>query len=50
MVYTFRPKPHDFEGWGIFQPVSDDTAEVVEEAGLPLLMEYLRRLQPLRLP
>jgi hypothetical protein len=49
LVYTFCPKPRDFEGWGIFQPVSEDTAEVVEEAGLPLVTEYLRRLQPLRL-
>ena len=43
LVYTFSPKPGDFEGWGIFQPISDDTAEVVEEAGLPLVAEYLRR-------
>src|SRR5439155_25066166 len=39
----------DFEGWALFQPVSDDTAEVAEEASLPLVTEYLQRLQPLRL-
>jgi hypothetical protein len=49
LVYTFRPKPRDFEGWGIFQPISHDTAEVVEEAWLPRVAEYLRHLPPLRL-
>ena len=49
LVYTFSPKPGDFEGWGIFQPISDDTAEVVEEAGLPIVAEYLRHLLLLRL-
>jgi hypothetical protein len=49
LVYTFRPKPRDFEGWAIFQPVSADTAVVTEEAGLPLVAEYLKRLPSLRL-
>lgn len=49
LVYTFRPQPRDFEGWGIFQPISADTAEVVEEAGLPMVAGYLRRFQALRL-
>jgi hypothetical protein len=49
MVYTFAPRPRDFEGWGIFQPVSAETAEMVEEAGLPQVAAYLQRLLPLRL-
>ncbi len=49
LVYTFAPQPREFEGWGIFQPVSEETAELVEEALLPRVAEYMRRLLPLRL-
>src|SRR5712691_12681259 len=49
MVYTFSPQPRDFQGWGLFQPVDAGTARVVEEADLPLVSEYLRRLPLLRL-
>src|SRR4051794_24495509 len=49
MVYTFSPRPRDFEGWGIFQPISAETAELVEDAGLPQVAAYLQRLMPLRL-
>lgn len=49
IVYTFTPKPRNFEGWGIFQPVDEKTAEVVEEPSLPQLGEYLNLLKPLRL-
>ncbi|MBD1924004.1 hypothetical protein H6F77_23465 [Microcoleus sp. FACHB-831] len=49
MVYTFTPKPQDFEGWGIFQPENSKTAELVEEANLPQVAEYLRLLKPVRL-
>ncbi|MEG4252223.1 MULTISPECIES: hypothetical protein [unclassified Microcoleus] len=49
MVYTFKPKPRNFEGWGIFQPVNEKIAEVVEEASLPQLTEYLQLLVPIRL-
>jgi hypothetical protein len=49
LVYTFRPEPRDFGGWALFQPVSANTAAVIEEAGLPLVAEYLKRLPALRL-
>ncbi|MEQ9000910.1 MAG: hypothetical protein RID53_30955 [Coleofasciculus sp. B1-GNL1-01] len=49
LIYTFTPQPSDFEGWGIFRPVDEKTAEVVEEASLPQLAEYLKLLKPLRL-
>lgn len=49
MIYTFTPKPRNFEGWGIFQPLDQKTAEVVDEPSLPQLEEYLKLLQPLRL-
>ncbi|WP_044204744.1 hypothetical protein [Coleofasciculus chthonoplastes] len=49
LIYTFTPQPRDFEGWGIFRPVDEKTAEVVEEASLPQLAEYLKLLKPLRL-
>ncbi|MCL1465363.1 hypothetical protein [Argonema galeatum] len=49
IIYNFAPKPRNFEGWGIFQPVNEKTAEVIDEASLPQLGEYLKLLQPLRL-
>jgi hypothetical protein len=49
MIYTFTPKPRNFEGWGIFQPVDIQTAEVSDEASLPQISEYLKRLKPLKL-
>ncbi|NJL63444.1 MAG: hypothetical protein HC903_18460 [Methylacidiphilales bacterium] len=49
MIYTFTPKPRNFEGWGIFQPVDMQTAEIVDEASLPQIGEYLKHLQPLKL-
>lgn len=49
IVYTFTPQPPDFEGWGIFQPIDGKTAQVVDEAGLPQLAEYLKLLKPWRL-
>lgn len=49
ITYTFTPQPADFEGWGIFQPVDEKTAEVVDEPSLPQLTDYLKLLKPLRL-
>ncbi|BAZ38816.1 hypothetical protein NIES4101_47610 [Calothrix sp. NIES-4101] len=49
MIYTFTPKPVNFEGWGIFQPVDIQTAAVVEEAILPQIGEYLQQFKPLKL-
>jgi hypothetical protein len=49
MVYSFAPKPQQFEGWGIFQPVDDQTAARVEEADLPEITAYLQQFQSIRL-
>lgn len=49
MVYTFTPKPSKFEGWGIFEPVDEKTATVVEEADLPQIVEYLQHFSQIRL-
>ena len=49
MVYTFTPKPRDFEGWGIFQPADEQTATLVEEADLPQIAAYLQHFQTVRL-
>jgi hypothetical protein len=49
MIYTFYSQPQDFEGWGIFEPLNEKTAEMVEEPSLPQVAEYLQLLKPLRL-
>ncbi|MBO3460723.1 hypothetical protein G7B40_035740 [Aetokthonos hydrillicola Thurmond2011] len=49
MVYTFTPKPSKFEGWGIFEPVDEKTATVVEQADLPEIVEYLQQFSQIRL-
>ncbi len=48
LVQTLAPRPADFEGWGIFQSVDTKTAQVVEEADLPLIAEYLGLFPVLR--
>ncbi|MGH1394400.1 MAG: hypothetical protein ACRAVC_10240 [Trichormus sp.] len=49
MIYTFTPKPSKFEGWGIFQPVDEKTAKVIETADLPQIAEYLQHFTQIRL-
>jgi hypothetical protein len=49
IVYTFSPKPRDFEGWGIFQPENEKTAIYLEEPSLPQIAEYLQQFKSLRL-
>ncbi|MBV6623387.1 MAG: hypothetical protein KI793_10685 [Rivularia sp. (in: Bacteria)] len=49
MAYTFIPEPEDFEGWGIFKPINSKQAAFIEEPSLPLICEYLKKFQPLRL-
>ena len=49
MIYTFKPQPRNFEGWGIFQPANEKVAAVVEEPSLPQMAEYLQLLVPIRL-
>lgn len=48
MVYTFIPKPHQFEGWGIFQPMDEQTTMLLEEADLPQIVAYLQNFQAVR--
>ena len=47
LVQTFRPRPRDFEGWGIFEAIDDATAQVVGEPSLAQVANYLRLLKPL---
>jgi hypothetical protein len=49
IVYCLQPQPADFEGWGIFQPVDNNTAAVVDEPTLPQIAAYVHLLKPLRL-
>ncbi|MBR8829849.1 MAG: hypothetical protein Cpurp_01450 [Chlorogloea purpurea SAG 13.99] len=49
MVYTFTPKPRNFEGWGIFKPLDEKTAAVAEIADLPQIEAYLDRFPKIRL-
>src|SRR5262245_51683510 len=48
LIYTFTPIPRDFEGWGIFVPLNQEDAHVLEEAGLPLVSGYIKLLMRLR--
>lgn len=48
LIHTFKTKPFDFEGWGIFQPRDEHAAELVEKPGLSLVAAYLKLLTPLR--
>jgi hypothetical protein len=48
LVYTFTARPRDFEGWGIFIPISEKEAELSEEADLPRVLQYLKLLKPIR--
>jgi hypothetical protein len=49
MVYTFTPKPQQFEGWGVFQPVDKQAATLLEEADLPQITTYLQQFPTIRL-
>jgi len=49
LVHTFEASPRDFEGWGLFEPLDEREARLVEEAELPLVAEYLRLFPRLRL-
>ncbi|MGI0490186.1 hypothetical protein ACN4EG_00125 [Alkalinema pantanalense CENA528] len=44
LVYTFRPAPASFAGWGWFQPLNAQTAQVIELASPVVIDEYLKRL------
>lgn len=49
MVYTFTPQPPTFEGWGIFQPLDEQTATLIAEADLPQIATYLQQFPVIRL-
>lgn len=49
LIYTFAPIPRDFEGWGIFVPLNQKEAQVLEEADLPLVAGYMKLLTRIRL-
>ena len=48
LVQTFAPIPSDFEGWGLFRPRDERTAEMIEAADLMQIEKYLKRLLPLK--
>ncbi|MEW6127218.1 MAG: hypothetical protein AB1757_09280 [Acidobacteriota bacterium] len=48
LIYTFKALPEDFEGWGIFLPLSTKEAELLEEASLFQVSEYLQLLASVR--
>ncbi|GAB4533607.1 MAG: hypothetical protein Tsb0014_19160 [Pleurocapsa sp.] len=49
IVYTLKIKPEDFIGWGIFQAINNREAQLVDEANLPQISEYLQLFPTLRL-
>ncbi|HEX8748130.1 MAG TPA: hypothetical protein VF717_13085 [Pyrinomonadaceae bacterium] len=49
LVHSFIVSPREFEGWGIFRPRSEREAQVVEEACLERISEYLRPFPVARL-
>ncbi|OUC12618.1 MAG: hypothetical protein B0A82_21570 [Alkalinema sp. CACIAM 70d] len=44
LMYSFRPTPASFTGWGWFQPLNAQTAQVIEIASPLVVDEYLKRL------
>lgn len=49
IVQTFRVVPKDWAGWGVFLAADSKTAELYEEADLPLIERYLKGLKLLKL-
>jgi hypothetical protein len=49
LVYSFHVSPREFEGWGIFRPRSEREAQLLEEASLERISEYLRPFRAARL-
>lgn len=48
LLYTFKPLPQDFEGWGVFKPVNEQSARLIEEASFVQITEYLKLFPSLR--
>ncbi len=49
MIYTFDIENSDFEGWGLFKPVSEKKAKLVKEADIHAVDQYLKLLKAYRL-
>ena len=49
LVTTWRPEQEDFEGWGVFQPISETHARLVREADYSQVVDYLKLLPRFRL-
>lgn len=49
LLYTFAPRPRDFEGWALFRPVNEREAQLVEEAELACVTSYLKQFPSMRL-
>lgn len=49
LLYTFAPRPRDFEGWGLFLPVNEREALLVKEADFARVADYLRLFPSTRL-
>ena len=49
IIYTLKVKPENFSGWGIFQAVNNQEAELIDRASLPQISAYLNLFPALRL-
>ena len=49
LVYTFKPQPANFAGWGVFEIQDEQTARFVEEPMLAQVAEYLQMFPAARL-
>lgn len=49
MVYTFNFENTDFEGWGLFKPVSEQKVKMVKEADFVMIDQYLKLLKAFRM-
>lgn len=48
IIYTFKTQPENFEGWGIFQPINHQIAQVIDQPSFPQISHYLELLKPFR--
>ncbi len=49
LIMTFIPQPDNFEGWGIFKPLNNKIAEIVDEPILPQIGAYLKLFPSLKM-
>lgn len=48
LVYEFRPQPENFQGWGLFEPIDEQTAQLVDEPTMPMIAKYLAQFSVVR--